>query len=115
MKCQICGMTLKEHEVQLEAHQAEQKIQNLKHLKTLFELKKINNEVNIDSDFETVDGDDDLFAKNVEKEVKDNNEHEDVEDLEVDAALEDGDLELREEVYGGICRTYSKNIMMKLT
>ena len=42
-------MTLKEHEVQLEAHQAEQKIQNLKHLKTLFELKKINKEVNIDS------------------------------------------------------------------
>ena len=51
----------------------------------------------------------------MDKEVKDNNEHEDVEDLEVDAALEDGDLELREEVYGGICRTYSKNIMLKFT
>ena len=54
----------------------------------------------IDSDYEAADGDDDLFAANVDKDVKDNNEHEEVTELEDDAGLDDGDLNLTEEVQG---------------
>ena len=40
----------------------------------------------IDSDYDAEDGDDDLFVDNVDKEVKDNNEPEEVHDLEDDTA-----------------------------
>ncbi|KAM0888748.1 hypothetical protein ACQ4PT_028162 [Festuca glaucescens] len=60
-----------------------------------------------DSDYEATDGDDDLFAENVDKEVKDNNEAEEVADLEDDGALEDGDLQFREDVQEHLKNTFS--------
>jgi hypothetical protein len=68
-----------------------------------------------DSDYEAADGDDDLFADNVDKGVNDNNEYEEVEDREDDAALEDGDLQLREEVQAHLhtkFRTFNAEVDM---
>ena len=47
-----------------------------------------------DSDFDAEDGDDDLFAENVDKSVNDNNEKEVCEEHEDVDALEDTDLNL---------------------
>ena len=52
----------------------------------------------IDSDYDAEDGDDDLCTANVDKEVKDNNEPEEVHDLEDETVLDDGDLNFIEEV-----------------
>ncbi|KAM0827900.1 hypothetical protein ACQ4PT_067889 [Festuca glaucescens] len=60
-----------------------------------------------DSDYEAADGDDDLFTENVDKEVKDNNEPEEVADLEDDGALEDGDLQFRADVQEHLKNTFS--------
>ncbi|KAM0842294.1 hypothetical protein ACQ4PT_058448 [Festuca glaucescens] len=50
-----------------------------------------------DSDFDAEDGDDDIFADNVDKSVNDNNDKELCDEHEDEDALEDDDLNLREE------------------
>jgi hypothetical protein len=60
-----------------------------------------------DSDYEAADGDDDLFAENVDKEVKDNNEAEEVADLEDDTTLDDADLQFSAHVQEHLKNTFS--------
>jgi hypothetical protein len=50
-----------------------------------------------DSDYDAEDGDDDLFADNVDKSVNDHNEKEICVDLEDDDALDDDELNLGED------------------